>query len=202
MDDGRDPGHLTVVGGPMFAGKTEELVRRVHRAQVAGRGTVVVTHVLDTRYGAGRVASHSGVSTDSLAVGSADAVRGAVPPGARLVAVDEAQFFGLDLVPVVLDLLDGGLDVVVAGLAVTFDGRPFEPVPSLMAVAETVVKLTAVCSVCGRDAAYHVRASDDGPAGGDALVPVPAHVGGTESYQARCRAHRHPGAAVGVLRAQ
>lgn len=177
----------------MFAGKTEELVRRVHRARIAGRPTVVVTHVLDTRYGAGRVASHSGVVAESRAVEDADAVRGAVTPDARLVAVDEAQFFGPDLVPVVLDLLDGGLDVVVAGLAVTFDGQPFEPVPALMAVAETVVKLTAVCSVCGRDAAYHVRASDGGAPAGDARVPVAAHVGGTESYQARCRAHRYPG---------
>ncbi|WP_407317271.1 thymidine kinase [Isoptericola halotolerans] len=192
MDDGRAPGHLTVVGGPMFAGKTEELVRRVHRAQIAGRGTVVVTHVLDTRYGTGRVASHSGVVAESLAVDDAGAVRGIVTPDVRLVAVDEAQFFGPGLVPVVLDLLDAGLDVVVAGLSVTYDGWPFEPVPALMAVAESVVKLTAVCSVCGRDAAYHVRASDGGSPVDDAVVPVAAHVGGTESYQARCRAHRTP----------
>lgn len=181
----------------MFAGKTEELVRRVRRAQIAGRGTLVVTHDLDSRYGAGRVASHSGVAVASRSVDDARAIPSILSPDVRLLAVDEAQFFGPELVPVVLDLLDAGLDVVVAGLTVTFDGRPFEPVPALMAHAETVTRLTAVCSVCGADAAYHVRLHRRGPVG-DPLVAVEGHVGGTESYQARCRAHRDPGPGSGT----
>lgn len=190
MIEGLGAGRLEVVAGPMFAGKTEELVRRVHRAQVAQRGVVVVAHALDTRSGPGRVASHSGLEVPSTTVGSAAEIPARVGPGTELVAVDEAQFFGDELVEVALRLADDGLVVVVAGLSVTFDGRPFEPLPALMAVAESVTKLTAVCGVCGRDAAYHVRLRAAGAPGGDALTPVAAHVGGTESYEARCRAHR------------
>lgn len=174
----------------MFSGKTEELARRVRRAQVAGREVVTVAHTLDVRYGAGVVASHSGIEVASRSVHRAAEIPALVTAGTRMVAIDEAQFFGPGLVAVVLDLLDAGLDVVVAGLTVTFDGRPFEPVPALMALAETVAKLTAVCAVCGRDAAYHVRLPVAGTPPGDALVAVAAHVGGTDSYQARCRTHR------------
>jgi thymidine kinase len=192
MDDGLGTGRLEVVAGPMFAGKTEELVRRVHRAQIAGRGVVVVAHAVDTRSGPGRVASHSGLEVASSTVASAAEIPGLVEPGTQLVAIDEAQFFGADLVDVAVGLADRGIVVVVAGLSVTFDGRPFEPLPGLMAVAESVTKLTAVCAVCGRDAAYHVRLSDAGTADGDALRTVAAHVGGMEAYQARCREHRVP----------
>ncbi|GAA1707816.1 thymidine kinase [Isoptericola hypogeus] len=181
-------GRLEVVAGPMFAGKTEELVRRVHRARIARRAVVVVAHELDTRSGPGRVASHSGLEVASATAAAAGEIPALVAPGTELLAVDEAQFFGPELVEVAVGLADAGLVVVVAGLAVTFDGRPFSPLPELMAVAESVTKLTAVCTVCGRDAAYHVRLDDDGA--GDALTPVAGHVGGTESYQARCRAHR------------
>jgi thymidine kinase len=187
---GLGAGRIEVVAGPMFAGKSEELVRRVRRAELAGRAVVVVSHSLDTRSGAGRVASHSGLEMASVQAASAADVPALVPPGTELVAVDEAQFFGAGLVDVALALADAGVVVVVAGLSVTFDGRPFEPLPALMAVAERVDKLTAVCAVCGRDAAYHVRVRADAAAGTDAAAPVPAHVGGAESYQARCRLHR------------
>ncbi len=190
MDDGLGTGRLEVVAGPMFAGKTEELVRRVHRARYAGRGVVVIAHAVDTRSGTGRVASHSGLEIASSTVASAAEIPGLVEPGTQLVAIDEAQFFGPDLVDVAVGLADRGIVVVVAGLSVTFDGRPFEPLPALMAVAESVTKLTAVCAVCGRDAAYHVRLPDAGAADGDALTAVAAHVGGMETYQARCRDHR------------
>ncbi|MFE6970849.1 thymidine kinase [Isoptericola sp. NPDC057653] len=193
MDDGGG-GRLEVIAGPMFAGKTEELVRRVHRARIARRGVLVVGHALDTRSGPGRVASHSGLELPSRSVRSAQEVPGLVEAGTELVAVDEAQFFGPDLVDVVTPLADAGLVVVVAGLSVTFDGRPFAPLPALMAVAESVTKLTAVCAVCGRDAAFHVRLGGvrAGRPGGDAdaLAPAAGHVGGTESYEARCRRHR------------
>ncbi|ACZ31283.1 Thymidine kinase [Xylanimonas cellulosilytica DSM 15894] len=183
----RTAGRVEVVAGPMFAGKSEELVRRVRRARIAGRGVVVVNHALDVRAGGGKIASHSGLEIPSATASEAAEIPGLVTPGTELVAIDEAQFFGPDLVDVVLRLADDGLVVVVAGLCVTFDGRPFEPLPALMAVAENVVKLTAVCTICGRDAAYHVRLLPDDA---DATAPVPAHVGGQESYQARCRQHR------------
>ncbi|MEG3616709.1 thymidine kinase [Isoptericola haloaureus] len=189
MDDRRAPGRLEVIGGPMFAGKTTELVRRVDRARIAGREVLVVSHALDDRHGPGRIASHTGLAVASRAVTRAAEIPGHLQPGTVLVAVDEAQFLGPELVDVVTGLADDGLDVVVAGLTVTFDGRPFEPLPSLMALAESVTRLTAVCTVCGRDAAYHVRL-EGAVAGGDALTTVAGYVGGAETYQARCRAHR------------
>ncbi|UKJ65265.1 thymidine kinase [Cellulosimicrobium cellulans] len=186
-------GRVEVVCGPMFAGKTEELLRRVRRAEVAGRRVEVVGHVLDTRRGTGTVSSHSGLAIPSRTARDAADLARLVHDGGPLdlVAVDEAHFFGPDLVDVVQRLADDRLVVVVAGLDVTFDARPFEPLPTLAALAERVDKLTAVCAVCGEDAAFHVRlapeTSDDGPR--DPLVPAAVHVGGAESYEARCRAH-------------
>jgi thymidine kinase len=180
-------GRIEVVCGPMFAGKTEELMRRVRRAVIAGRRVVVIGHALDTRSGTAELASHAGLGHPSLAVASAEDIEAAVPDGTDIVAIDEAQFFGPGLIPVVSRLADRGRVVIVAGLDVTFDGAPFEPLPSLMALAERVDKLTAICSVCGDEAVFHVRVVDPG---GRAEDLVAAYVGGTESYQARCRRHR------------
>lgn len=223
MKAGLGAGRLEVIAGPMFAGKSEELLRRVRRARVAGRGVLVVSHALDARRGVGRVSSHSGQGVPSHTVSDAADIPALLEPGTgagrgvgsdtcsdigadtgagagaetALVAIDEAQFFGAGLVPVVSDLAGRGLVVIVAGLSVTFDAQPFSPLPELMALAESVEKLTAVCSVCGADAAFHVRVAgappvpDAGGAGpGGALVPVAAHVGGPESYEARCRRHK------------
>lgn len=206
MKDGLGAGRLEVIAGPMFAGKSEELLRRVRRARIARRGVLVVSHALDDRRGVGRVSSHSGQGVPAHTVSRAGEIPGLLDTGTgtgaeagtELVAVDEAQFFGADLVPVVSALAGRGLVVVVAGLSVTFDGQPFTPLPELMALAESVEKLTAVCSVCGADAAFHIRlpgaaAEPDAVSAraddGDALVPVAAHVGGSESYEARCRRH-------------
>ncbi len=184
----RTQARLQVVAGPMFAGKSEELLRRVRRARIAGLEVEVVSHSLDDRRGEGLVSSHSGMSVPSRSVPDVAAlVAGVQGRGLDLVAIDEAQFFGPGLVPAVDELVAAGVDVVVSGLCVTFDGRPFEPLPALMAIAEDVVKLTAVCAVCGEDAAFHQRLAEV-PAG-DADVATPAHVGGIESYQARCRRH-------------
>lgn len=172
----------------MFAGKSEELLRRVRRAQLAGLAVEVVNHALDQRHGTGEVSSHAGLRIPSRAVPDVGALLDLIAGRTLdLLAIDEAQFFGADLVPALGDLVRGGTTVVVAGLCVTFDGRPFEPLPSLMALAEDVTKLTAVCTVCGQDAAFHQRVVADDV--GDARVPTAAHVGGTESYQARCRRH-------------
>ena len=154
----------------MFAGKSEELLRRVRRATLAGLAVEVVNHTWDVRHGVGQVASHAGLSVPAHAVEDVDALRALVDGRALdLLAIDEAQFFGPDLIPLVSDLARAGTTVVVAGLCVTFDGRPFEPLASLMALAEDVTKLTAVCSVCGRDAAFHQRTVDDDVA---ALAPL------------------------------
>lgn len=181
-------GRLQVVCGPMFAGKSEELLRRVRRAQLAGLAVEIVNHAWDERHGAGRIASHTGLSIPSRAASDVPALKellaGRTPD---LLAIDEAQFFGDGLVPVVEGLVLAGTTVVVAGLCVTFDGRPFEPLPSLMALADDVTKLTAVCAVCGRDAPFHVRTAAGKVA--DARTPKTEHVGGAEVYEARCRLH-------------
>jgi thymidine kinase len=182
-------GRVEVIAGPMFAGKTEELLRRVRRALVAGRRVQVFTHRLDTRRGSDRVASHAGLDHPSLAVASADDIQPAVRPDSDMVAIDEAHFFGSDLTEVADRLARGGLVVVVAGLDVTFAGLPFEPLPSLMALAERVDKLTAICTVCGEDAIFHVRVE---PARTPATEVTAEHVGGEEKYQARCRQHFRP----------
>jgi thymidine kinase len=180
------PGRIEVICGPMFAGKTEELLRRVRRAVIAGRNVVVIGHALDARSGAARLASHAGLDHPSLSVSAVADIERAVTAGTEIVAIDEAQFFGPELVPVVSRLAERGLVVIVAGLDVTFGGEPFEPLPALMALAERVDKLTAICAICGEEAVFHVRV-DAAPASPGALVAD--NVGGVEKYQARCRIH-------------
>ncbi len=170
----------------MFAGKTEELLRRVRRALVAGRKVQAFTHALDTRPGGGRVSSHAGLDFPSQVLTSAAAVPGAVDADTDMVAIDEAQFFGSELTGAVTELAERDVVVVVAGLDVTFAGQPFEPLPSLMALAERVDKLTAICTVCGADAIFHARVSPASAMDGELVAE---HVGGPEKYQARCRRH-------------
>jgi thymidine kinase len=179
-------GRIEVIAGPMFAGKTEELLRRVRRAVIAGRRVVVVNHSLDARHGADRLASHAGLDHPSVTASTATDIERVVMSDSEIVAIDEAQFFGSDLVEVASRLASRGLIVIVAGLDVTFDGEPFEPLPALMALAERVDKLTAICSICGEEAVFHVRVNPPVASAGDL---VDEHVGGTEKYQARCRRH-------------
>jgi thymidine kinase len=180
-------GRVEVIAGPMFAGKTEELLRRARRASIAGRSVVIVSHALDTRAGGDRVASHAGLDAPSRKVASASEIEAALGADApQMLAIDEAHFFGPELVPVVAELAARGLVVVVAGLDVTFTGQPFEPLPSLMALAERVDKLTSICVECGADAIYHARVAST-PSSDPRLVTE--NVGGLETYQARCRRH-------------
>jgi thymidine kinase len=181
-----ETGRVEVIAGPMFAGKTEELLRRVRRAVIAGLEVQVLTHALDTRDGADLIASHAGLAYPSQAVGSAEDIARTVAETTDLVAIDEVHFFGLDVVDVVTGLAARDLVVVIAGLDVTFSGQPFEPTPSLMALAERVDKLTAICTVCGAEAVYHQRVE---PVAASDTDLVPEHVGGSEKYQARCRRH-------------
>lgn len=188
----------------MFSGKSEELMRRVRRARIAGRRVQVVGHALDVRSETGLVASHAGQRLAAMPVADVAALPGAV--GLDLLAIDEAQFFGPELVDAVTEIVADGTTVIAEGLCVTFDGRPFEPLPSLMALAEEVVKLTAVCNICGEDAVYHQRIPaeptagtaagtghrPDDAGGDDALHVTTSHIGGAEAYQARCRRHFNP----------
>lgn len=187
-------GRLSVITGPMFSGKSEELMRRVRRARIAGIEVAVVSHSIDTRAVAATVSSHVGGAIPAVPLSDASSIVEVVHRiDASLVAIDEAQFFGPELVPVVVGLIAEGRDLIVEGLCVTFDAEPFEPLPTLMAIAEEVLKLTAVCTICGRDAVFHRRfssvtagASPDRP---NATEIDPEFVGGLDSYVARCREH-------------
>lgn len=163
-------------------------MRRVRRAKLAGLDVEVVNHTFDSRHGTAEISSHAGLTIASKPATHVTELEQIVADRRLdLLAIDEAQFFGPDLLPAVVAFLNRGMNVAVAGLCVTYDARPFEPLPSLMAVAEEVVKLTAVCSMCGAEAPFHQRIHDAGI--GDATNPVAEHVGGTETYQARCRTH-------------
>jgi thymidine kinase len=182
-------GSVEVIAGPMFAGKTEELIRRVRRAAIARRPVQVFTHAADTRHRSERISSHTGLEFPSTPVGTAADLEAAIRPDTELVGIDEAQFFGMELLDTVDRLARRGIEVVVAGLAVTFTGEPFEPIPSLMSLAERADKITAVCAVCGADAIYHQRIETPHD---DAHNVSQEHIGGLDKYEARCRVHFAP----------
>ncbi|MBI3914716.1 MAG: thymidine kinase, partial [Chloroflexi bacterium] len=132
----RSRGHIELICGSMFSGKTEELIRRIKRAQIAKQRVQVFSHSLDVRYGNGKVASHSGASWEAVPVKSADQIMQAVDANATVVAIDEAQFFDWQVAEVANALANRGIRVIVAGLDMDFRGEPFGPMPLLMAQAE------------------------------------------------------------------
>jgi Thymidine kinase len=189
-------GHLEVVVGPMFSGKSEELIRRLTRSLIARQRVAVFKPAIDNRYHASEVASHAGRTLEAVAVPDAQAIRAqlsgqgellsAAPEGVDVIGIDEAQFFGPELVPLVLELADAGVRVVLAGLDLDFRAEPFGSMPELLARAESVDKLTAICTVCGAPATRTQRLIGGQPARFDDPVVL---VGAQESYEARCRVH-------------
>ena len=187
----RARGHIELICGSMFSGKTEELIRRLRRAEIAKQRVQVFSHRLDTRYGESRVASHSGANWESLPVQNAEQVLERLDPKATVIAIDEAQFFDWKIADVVNALAQRGIRVIVAGLDMDFRGEPFGPMPLLMAHAEQVDKLSAICVVCGAPASRTQRLIDGAPARYDDPVIL---VGANEVYEARCRhCHQVPG---------
>lgn len=168
----------------MFSGKTEELIRRVKRALLARQRVQAFKPRIDDRYDATKIVSHAaategeGKTLMAVAVASSESLEVRVSEDTQVVAIDEAQFFDRDIVDVVQRLADRGLRVIVAGLDQDYMGRPFHPMPELMAIAEDVTKVHAVCTVCGSEASRSQRLI---PSAGTVLV------GGSESYEARCR---------------
>jgi len=177
-------GCLEVICGCMFSGKSEELIRRIHRAQIAKQKVQVFQHSLDERYGQRRIASHSGAYVEALTVRSAADIPPLLKPDTEVVAIDEAQFFDPGVVDLVEDLADRGLRVIVAGLDMDFRGEPFGPMPALMAHADLVDKLQAICVVCGAPAVRTQRLVDGQPACYEDPIIM---VGASEVYEARCR---------------
>ncbi|WP_435346789.1 thymidine kinase [Haloarchaeobius sp. HRN-SO-5] len=180
-------GWVEVISGSMFSGKTEELLRRLRRAEIAGQDVAVFTPALDDRFGADTVGSHEGRIWDAVAVESeGEGVWDVLDHlnGEEVVAFDEANFFDADLVDVCQRLADDGRRVIVSGTDLTYRGEPFEPLPQLMAIAEYVEKLQAICAVCGEPATRNQRFVDGEPAHRDDPTIL---VGAEESYEARCR---------------
>lgn len=179
-------GRVEVICGSMFSGKTEELLRRLRRAQIAKQKVQVFKPALDTRYGEGLVTSHNGLGFEALRVEKPDQILDSLQPDTTVVAIDEVQFFGDAIGPVCQSLAERGVRVIVTGLDLDFRGEPFGPVPLLMAQAERVDKLHAICVVCGEPASRSQRLINGKPARYDDPVIL---VGATEVYEARCRTH-------------
>lgn len=181
-------GRIEVITGSMFSGKTEELLRRLRRAQIAGQSVAAFTPATDDRYGETVVGSHAGREWEATVVdGEGDGPWAALDylNGEAVVAFDEANFFDRTLVDVATHLADDGRRVVVSGLDKTFRGEPFEPLPGLLAHADFVDKLRAICVECGEPATMTQRLVEGEPAHADDPTIV---VGDEESYEARCRA--------------
>lgn len=173
-------GWIEVVVGSMFSGKTEELIRRLRRAEFARLPVQVFKPVIDNRYNEMAVTSHNQTTMGSLPIQDAEEIWLHLKPDTKVIGIDEGQFFSSSLVKVAQDLADRGLRVIIAGLDTDWQGQAFEPMPTLMAIAESVTKQHAVCVVCGVPASRTQRT-----AGGSDQVLVGAH----DSYEARCRLH-------------
>ncbi len=171
-------GWIEVVVGPMFSGKSEELIRRLRRAEFGKQRVQIFKPTIDQRYAKNGIVSHSGLEIASELVTSGDDILQKVAPRTEVIGIDEAQFLGETVVDACVRLADLGKRVIVAGLDTDFMGRPFEPMPRLLAVAEEIVKLLAICMRCGNPAVHTQRlvASEE-------LIVVGA--GGM--YEARCR---------------
>jgi thymidine kinase len=185
MYHGAQDGWIEVVSGVMFSGKSEELLRRVRRALIAKKKVQVFKSHLDDRYrGVFTVSSHDGHQAEAHPISSSVQIAQAVEPSVDVVAIDEAQFLDNGVVRVANALADLGVRVIVAGTDMDFRGEPFGPIPQLLSVAEKVDKLHAICVKCGDLATRNQRLIDGEPAPAEGPT---IQVGGSESYEARCR---------------
>ena len=171
-------GWLEVVAGSMFSGKSEELIRRLRRAQIAKRKVQIFKPRIDNRYSKAHITSHSAMQIEAEAVGSSRELFERVKPDTEVVGIDEGQFFDPELPAICTLLADQGKRVIVAGLDQDYLGKPFEPMPQLLAIAEYITKTLAICMVCGAPANHTQRLV----ASSDRVL-----VGATGLYEARCR---------------
>jgi thymidine kinase len=177
-------GYIEVVIGPMYSGKSEELIRRLKRAKIAKQNVIVFKPGIDDRYSKDDVVSHSGYAINAVAIQKSSQIYGYIQNDTQVVGIDEVQFFDDEIVDIAIDLANKGIRVIAAGLDMDFKGEPFGPTPRLLAVAEFVDKIQAICSVCGQPATRSQRLIDGKPAKYDAPI---IQVGAVESYEARCR---------------
>ena len=179
-------GWIEVICGSMFSGKSEELIRRVRRAQFAKQQIAVFKPEIDDRYSEEAVVSHNGTTVIANPVASSAHIIEFDKSQYDIIGIDEAQFFDEGIVETVMALADEGFRVIIAGLDQDFRGEPFGPMPRLMAIAEHVTKLQAVCMDCGSPASRTQRLINGMPAGYDDPIIL---VGASEAYEARCRKH-------------
>ncbi len=177
-------GWIEVVTGSMFSGKSEELIRRLRRAIIARQRVQVFKPALDDRFASAQVVSHSKWRLEAQCVARAADIEAALDPRTEVVGVDEAQFFDTDLVRSCNHLADLGKRVIVAGLDMDFRGQPFGPMPELLAIAEEVEKVHAICARCGAEASYTQRLT---------TAQEQVVVGASDIYEARCRKCFDPG---------
>jgi len=179
-------GSVEVICGSMFSGKTDELIRRLRRAVIARQKVQVFKPAIDVRYAVEKVTSHAGTDFAAIPVEKAADIPSRIDKDVTVIAIDEAQFFDDTVIRVVEELAAKNIRVIVAGLDTDFRGEPFGPIPELMALAETVEKLQAICMVCGEPACRTQRLVNGSPARYDDPVVI---VGAAEMYEARCREH-------------
>jgi len=177
-------GSLVVVCGSMFAGKSEELIRRARRALYAKKKVQVFKPAIDNRYDESMVVTHMGVKHEALPVKNVSDLRAKIERNTQVVLIEEVQFFDDSICDLAVDLADKGRDVICAGLDQDFRREPFGPMPKLLALADEVVKLRAICMSCGAPASHTYRQIDGKPAHRDDPIIL---IGATESYEARCR---------------
>ena len=170
-------GWIEVICGTMFSGKTEELIRRLRRAQIAKMATTIFKPLVDTRYSDTQIVSHNQMKMDSRLVESSPEIL-PLSQGSKVVGIDEAQFFDNDLLPICKELASNGVRVIVAGLDTDYRGLPFGPMPELMCEADCLDKLRAICVKCGNPATYTQRRTKDS----EQIL-----IGETDIYEARCR---------------
>jgi thymidine kinase len=177
-------GWIEVVCGPMFSGKSEELIRRLRRAMIARKRVQVFKPVLDTRYSDNEIVSHGDARMNSDSVGTAADILLNLDWRTQVIGIDEANFFGAALVEVAQQLADSGKQVIIAGLDTDYMGRPFAPIPDLLCLAESITKTLAICLRCGNPAKHTQRLVES-----DDLIVV----GASGMYEARCRRCFEPG---------
>lgn len=177
-------GYIEAVVGPMYSGKSEELIRRLKRAKIAKQNVVVFKPKIDDRYSKDDVVSHSGEAINAIPIDESTEIYDHIDNRTQVVGIDEVQFFDDKIVDVAIELADRGIRVIAAGLDMDFKGEPFGPTPRLLAVAEFVDKIQAICSVCGQPANRSQRLINGEPARYDDPI---IQVGAVESYEARCR---------------
>ncbi|MEX0671939.1 MAG: thymidine kinase [Candidatus Babeliales bacterium] len=177
-------GTLEVVCGSMFSGKSEELIRRLKRAEIAKKNTLAFKHSLDDRKSIEHLVSHGGLKINAFAIDKAKMILDLTPPEIEIIGIDEVQFFNNEIISIIQELIHAGKRVIVAGLDLDFRGVPFSCIPGLMAIADTVTKLTAICMSCGKDAHFTQRLVNGTPAKHTDPIVL---VGAQECYEARCR---------------